>query len=134
MKRLFNRSLSLLLALCMIVSIFIGVLPVYTEAATTSDQPDTYSKEYNSGARDVICTTLNGTSASSYYTGSYTYDLLSNQTSSTLLQSLRTLMTTTHSYTSSYDDCHYEADRTDCQNEDGTVVLLYTGYAATMSQ
>ncbi|MBO5323255.1 MAG: endonuclease, partial [Oscillospiraceae bacterium] len=134
MKRLANRSLSLLLAVCMIVSVFVGVLPVYTEAATTDNQPGTYSKTYNSGTRDVDCTTLNGTSASSYYTGNYTFDTLSSQSNNSLLQSLRTLMTSTHARTSSYDDCHEYADRTDCQNEDGTVVLLYTGYVSSMSQ
>ena len=133
MKRLVNRSLSLLLAVCMIVSIFVGVLPVYTEAATTDNQPGTYSKTYNSGTRDVDCTTLNGTSASSYYTGNYTYDTLSTKSASSILQSLRTLMTSTHTHTSSYDDCREYAPKTDCQNEDGTVVLLYTSYVATTS-
>ena len=42
-----------------------------TNAITTStvatSAPTTYSKEYNSGTRNVACTTLNGTSAESYY-------------------------------------------------------------------
>ena len=51
-----------------------------------------------------------------------------------LFSSLQTLMRTTHTYTSSYDDCHYKANRTDCTNGSGNVLLLYTSYSATMLQ
>ena len=131
--RNYSRFLSLLLTLVMVFSLFTGTVSenVATAAGT---QPSTYSDTYNSGTRDVTCTTLNGTGASSYYTGGNTYDSLSTQTSSTLLQSLRTLMTSTHKKISSYSDCKNYSDNTDCQNGDGTVVLLYTSYVATMSQ
>jgi endonuclease I len=43
-------------------------------------------------------------------------------------------MTDTHSKVSSYDDCHYKADVTDCENGNGKVTLLYTSYQATMEQ
>ena len=43
-------------------------------------------------------------------------------------------MTSTHKYISSYDDCHYRADQTDCENNNGKVLLLYTSYTATMDQ
>lgn len=99
-----------------------------------SGQPSKYSSQYNSGQRDVIATTLNGTSADSYYSGSYEYDVLSNKSANEIKSALTTLMTSTHKYTSSYNDCHYKADRTDCENEDGRVSLIYTGYSATMSQ
>ena len=126
--RICTRLLSVILLLAMVCSLF----SFDTSAAGT--QPSTYSDQYNSGTRDVVCTTLSGTGASDYYTGNYTFDTLSNQNKDTLLQSLRTLMTSTHDYISSYDDCHYKADRTDCQNGDKSVTLIYTSYKATMSQ
>ena len=49
-----------------------------------SGQPSTYSKSYNSGQRDVVATTLNGTSADAYYSGSYEYDVLSTQSASAI--------------------------------------------------
>ena len=128
MKNLKTRILSMLLILVLLVS----TLVIPTSAA--SGQPSKYSSQYNSGQRDVVCTTLDGTSAASYYTGSYTYDVLSGLSSTSLQSQLKTLMTQTHKKTSSYDDCHYKADRTDCENEDGRVLLIYTSYSATMSQ
>ena len=102
--------------------------------AASGTQPSKYSSQYNSGQRDVVATTLNGTSASTYYTGNYVYDVLSQKSSTEIKNALTTLMTSTHKYTSSYNDCHYKADRTDCENEDGRVSLIYTNYSATMSQ
>lgn len=88
---------------------------------------------YNWGTRHEICTSLSS-DAEDYYTGSYTWDNLSSQSGSTLLQNLRTLMTSTHTYKSSYDDCKNYAKYTDCQNGDGTVVLLYTSYVTSASK
>ncbi len=123
-------------ALLLAVVIVVCAAPVVTVEAVAGGygtQPTTYSKQYNSGMRDVWCTTLSGTSASSYYTGSDTYENLSSLSQSSLKSSLSTLMRNTHSQKTSYDDCHNKANRTDCQNEDGTVVLLYTSYVAKMS-
>ena len=129
--RSFKKSiLSMLLIIAIVLS---TVVPVYG-ATTTNGQPQTYSKQYNSGQRDVVCTTLDGTSASSYYTGTYTYEYLSTQGKDAIFKSLQTLMRNTATKTSSYDDCHYKADKTDCENEDGRVSLIYTSYSATMSQ
>ena len=108
-------------------------LKVTDSSTSTGDQPTSYSKTSNSGTRGVTCTTLDGTYADSYYTGSYTYENLSSQTGSTLLNTLQNLMTSTHSKTTTYDDCKTNAYKTDCQNGDGTVVLLYTSYAAAQS-
>ena len=130
MKNLKRSLLSLLLVLVLFISSFVPSVAAET-------QPSKYSKEYNSGQRDVVCTTLNGTSAGAYYTGSYTYDRLSALSAESLKSSLSTLMKTTHSYTSSYNDCHYEAHRTDCENENGSsnkLLLIYTSYTATQSQ
>ncbi|MBQ8586641.1 MAG: endonuclease [Oscillospiraceae bacterium] len=105
-------------------------LTIVVSAANDGTQPSSYSTTYNSGTRGVTCNSLSGTYADEYYTGSYTYSALSQQTGSTLLSSLRSLTTSTHSTTTSYNNCRDNAYRTDCQEEDQTVVLLYTGYAA----
>ena len=115
-----------LLAIVIILTTFI---PVYAVG-----QPSSYSSSSNSGQRDVICTTLNGTGASDYYTGSYSVDKLMSQSSTQLKTSLHNLMTETHDYISSYDDCHYKANQTDCENNNGKVLLIYTSYSATMNQ
>ncbi len=123
------RSIKLC-ALIVAILIIISSLPIFVSAA----QPTSYSKTSNSGTRDEICTSLSGTSASTYYTGSYTYANLITLSSSSLKTSLNTLMKSTHSKISSYDDCHYKADKTDCENGNGKVTLIYTSYQATMSQ
>ena len=120
MKNLKTRILSLILILVLLVSTL--VIP----SSAASGQPAQYSKQYNSGQRDVVCTTLDGTSADDYYTGSYTYDNLSQLSASALQSSLKTLMTQTHKKTSSYADCRDMAVNTDCENEDGRVLLIYT--------
>lgn len=107
---------------------------VDTEIYQAAAQPSKYSSQYNSGQRDVIATTLSGTSADAYYSGSNEYDVLSTKSANEIKNTLASLMKSTHSYTSSYNDCHYKADRTDCENEDGRVSLIYTSYSATMSQ
>ena len=129
MRRFTKSAIALLLALILIIS---SATPIFAVSKDSSGQPLEYSSQYNSGQRDVVCTTLNGTSAASYYTGSYTYENLSKLSSSSLKSTLHTLMTSTHKYTSSYNDCHYKANRTDCENENGRVSLLYTKYSATM--
>ncbi len=124
-----------LFSLLLIVAIVASLLTFSTSAA--SSEPAKYSKEYNSGQRGVVCTTLSGTSAGSYYSGTYTYDKLSDMSSSSLKSSLSTLMKSTHKYVSSYDDCHYKAHQTDCENENGKsnkLLLLYTSYTATQSE
>ncbi len=125
MKRYIKSSVAFLLTLVILLTTY---LP--TVAASTP----TYSASSNSGERDEVCVTLDGTGADSYYTGSYSYANLTAQTSSELFTSLRTLMRETHTYISSYDDCHYKANQTDCENNNGKVSLIYTGYEATMSQ
>ena len=125
MNKLLKKALFLTLALALILSCTL----TFASAA-----PTTYSQERNSGTRDEICTTLDGTSAANYYTGQYTYDNLASKSETQLLNSLRTLMTSTHTYRSSYDDCRDLASYTDCENGDGRVLLIYTSYSATTSQ
>ena len=128
MKNFKKSSVALLLIMALLVTTFTFV------PASAAGQPTTYSKESNSGERDVVCTTLDGTSAKNYYTGNYTYEKLELLSSSQLKSQLKTLMTSTHSYTSSYNDCHYKANLTDCEKNNDKVVLLYTSYSATQSQ
>ena len=130
MKTLNKRVLALLLAIILIIS---SATPIFAVSKDSSGQPIKYSQTYNSGQRDVVCTTLSGTSAASYYTGSYSYSNLMSLSSDTLKTTLRTLMSSTHSKETSYDDCKNYSDNTDCENEDGRVSLLYTAYSATMS-
>ena len=139
MKNLKTRILSMLLIFVILASSL--VIPSF--AAETSDLQYNYAKDYNSGKRHEICTTLNGTSASSYYTGSYTYDRLDDLSASALQSALHTLMTETHHTITSYANCRDMAIQTDCELEANrgvtdttkqTVVLLYTSYTATRSQ
>lgn len=129
MRRYLKSTVAALLAIIIIFASYVPVIAV--------GQPSSYSTKYNSGQRDVVCTTLDGTSADAYYYGSYEYDVLSEKSSTEVLNSLRTLMRTTHTYTTSYDECHYLANRSDCENENGKnnkLSLIYTSYEATMSQ
>ena len=128
MKTNMKRMIALLLSIILLLSSYI---PTF---ATDSSEVLEYSSTYNSGERDEICYTLDGTSADEYYTGDYTYDDFYVMTGDELYSALHSLMTTTHTKISSYDDCHYKADKTDCENEDGRVLLIYTSYSATMSQ
>ncbi len=134
MKNWKQSITSVILVLVLLLSSFV---PLYTNEAVSSayaaGYSTVYSTEYNSGKRGDVCTSLDGTSAASYYQN-YSYDDLSTLSSDKLFKALQTLMKETHRYISSYDDCHYKADRTDCENGDGSVSLIYTGYSATMSQ
>ncbi len=127
MKNIKIRLTSVLLLLMLLAT---SLIPVY---AVGSNAPTQYSTSYNSGSRGVVCTSLDGTSAASYYQN-HDYDTLSELSPSELFNSLQSLMRSTHTYISSYDDCHYKADRTDCTNGSGNVLLLYTSYSATMDQ
>ena len=71
MKKFVRGLCAAALVLCLLVSV--AVFPV-----GAAGQPSSYSNSYNSGQRDVICTTLSGTDAGSYYTGSNTFDNLSD--------------------------------------------------------
>lgn len=126
MKHYIKNAVASLLILVFVLSAYIPTFAV--------GQPSSYSSSSNSGERDVDCTTLDGTGADDYYTGSYTYDNLSALSSGQLLTSLRTLMTSTHKRISTYANCRDYADETDCENNDGRIVMLYTSYSGTYSQ
>ena len=120
MKKLLKKSLYFVVVLALLLSSVISV----------SAAPAKYSTASNSGTRDELCTTLDGTTAASYYTGSNSYDSLVTLSSSQLLTTLRSLMTTGHK-TSSYDDCRDLAPITDCENGNGKITTLYTSYQTT---
>ena len=123
-----KRIVSILIVLCLVFSFS-------ASAAADSELQHNYSTVSNSGIRHETCTTLLGTSVDSYYTGSYTYENLSSQSGTTLLNSLRTLMTNTHTRTTSYSDCKNKARYTDCEgNDTGHLTLLYTSFSATQAQ
>ena len=118
-----------LLALIISIIMVLSSLSILVSAA-----PSTYSKTSNSGTRNEICTTLDGTSASSYYTGSYTYDNLITLSSSALKSSLHDLMTNTHTKITSYNDCRDMVFSVDCERNDTThATTLYTSYSMTSS-
>lgn len=128
MRKINKSMVALMLIIVMIVS---SIVPV--SAADT--QPTKYSTTNNSGERHVVCTTLEGTGAASYYTGSYTYDNLEELSADRLLTTLRGLMTSTHKYKSSYANCRDYANRTDCENGSGTnIVTIYTSYSSSHSE
>ena len=143
MKRYTKSLVALLLTFILIVS---SCLPIFAVEKDSSNQPLVYSKKYNSGDRDTVCTTLDGTSAPKYYTNNgYSYNEFEDMSQSELLESLRSLMTTTHTKITTYANCRDMAVRTDCENEAGasfsdaednkrTVLLLYTSYTATRGQ
>ena len=119
-----------LLALFVSILIVISSLSILTSAA----QPSSYSKTSNSGTRDEVCTSLAGTSAYTYYTGSYTYDQLIELSSSALKSSLRNLMKNTHNKITSYNDCRDYVWQTDCENNDTShATTLYTSKSMTSS-
>ena len=121
MKRFIKCTVAIFLFAVLVVG---SVIP-----SLASTQPTSYSKSANSGQRDVVCTTLEGTSASEYYTGDYTYGNLSVLPSSSLLSALRTLMTETHTHQTVYSDCRDNAVITDCENANGnSIITLYTSY------
>ncbi|MBQ7387601.1 MAG: endonuclease [Clostridia bacterium] len=117
------------------VMLILSIMLSFTVVTGTAAAPASYSSSSNSGTRDVVCTSLSGTSAAEYYTGSYTYDALSQLSASQLKSSLSTLMRSTHSKRTSYDACRDYADKTDCQqNRDTTIVTLYTSFITSDSQ
>lgn len=128
------KTMKKTLALMLVLFMLVQASPITLTVFAVTDKQYTYSDSSNSGLRDQVATTLNGTGADAYYNGSYEYDALSQQSASSIKSALHTLMTNTHAKRSSYDDCHYKADMTDCEQNNGKVSLIYTKYSATMNQ
>ena len=84
MKRYLKNLVALLLAFVLLLTTYLPVFSAQSSQVT-----------YNWGERDELATELSS-DALAYYTGSYTYDNLSEMSSSSLKSSLTTLMTSSH--------------------------------------
>ena len=152
MKNCFRPLLALVLVLCLVLSMFSGVIAApsatlivttpsgYTSASQVNYQlVDGYITNW--GARGEDCGFLS-TYAQRFYTGSYQYSTLSkvsggtstsNAPSSSLYSSLQTLMVNNHTFFTKYgstssNDCKYIYQYTDCMLSDPTYVsTLYRG-------
>ena len=137
MKKLTRRLLSLLLAVCLVLSLITGMLLVVNAVGENAIR--------NWGTRDTVCTQLSS-SASSYYTGNYTYASLkalsgASSTSNSLnaaqnnqlYTALYTLMSSTHDSAAisgiTYSSHSTWYAYTDCENGDtsGNMKLLWAG-------
>ena len=123
MKNKFYRIVASAATIVMILSLTLSV------GAQTLE----YSVTKNSGTRGEVCTTLNGTRAEDYYTSGYGYSELSALDSGAVFSKLRTLMTETHTYKSSYADSKNYADETDCEQGGDGITLLYTSVSVHFS-
>ena len=108
------------------------LLIISTIAVSAFAEKKTYSDSLNSGIRDEICLSLDGTGAESYYSGNE-YEKLSAMSDAELLAALRSLMTVTHTYKSTYAESRDLATKTDCEGENGKIVLLYTSNTVEFS-
>lgn len=134
------KLLTLLLALVMLLqasaATILAIEPIdidvnlYASADPNVKQHD-YRDDRNSGIRGEYATSLLGTSADDYYTGSNEYEVLSQQSASQIVSALRSLMTTTHTTITNYNDCKTEAKYTDGENNQIGVNLIYTGVFTT---
>ena len=121
--KIFARLTSLLL----ILAIFVSAICINTSASVA------VPTIRNMGTRHVVCTSLSDY-ANKYYIGDNVYETLSAQSDEDLFASLHKLMKNTHTGKSNYDECRDLPSYMDCQNGDGTVVLLYSSYVATTEQ
>ena len=116
MKIITKRIASFAIVLFMLSAMTVGILA----------EKVTYSETQNTGFRDEVCLSLEGTGAVSYYSGDNSYEKLSSLSDAGLLAALRDLMTVTHTYKSTYAESRDLAPKTDCEGGDGKIVLLYT--------
>ncbi len=136
-----NRSrIRKLVAFVMALGLLASLLPMTARSASAavssgdcSGQGTSVSANY--GIRDVVCTKLSD-QATAFYTGSYAYSTLSgysgsssSTTSSTLYTQLKSMMTSTHTNTTSYAGTTSYYGNTDC--EQGNSSTLTTFYSDT---
>ncbi len=124
-----KKGIALLISALMLLAL----LPV---SSVAEGQDIVYSDEYNSGVRHQLCETLEGTGAEDYLENNgYDFYELADMSSEDLLDSLRSLMTETHTKITNYDNCRDYSPKVDCENADGTtVVLLYSSIKSNMDQ
>ncbi len=142
----FTRALSLLIALCLLVTMFAGLTVNAADIITT---PTGYTKASdvvyktasngtiaNWGARGEDCVFLSKY-AVSFYTGSYAYETLSKQAggttqsnapSSALYKALQSMMSAKHSHQTSYNETRDLYCYTDCLlNNTAYISSFYSG-------
>ena len=124
MNHFAKRSLSMLMALVLVLSLFSGVVLPASAASYT----------YNWGYRGQTATSLSS-AAINFYSGT-SYEELSSYTgssnlssvpSSSLYSHLATLMSSRHSHVTSYDETKDLYRYTDCQGGGGAISSFYSG-------
>ena len=138
-----KRVMSVLLLLAMLCSVFSGLTVSAAAAEPTSAAEVVYRKDgdhvYNWGKRDTTATFLT-TYAASYYTGSYSFDVLSKKSGSQatgakaiydsdLGKALHTMLASKQTRTTSYNDTKELYRYTDCQQNADKISSFYSGKA-----
>ena len=138
-----KRVMSVLLLLAMLCSVFSGLTVSAAAAEPTSAAEVVYRKSgdyvYNWGKRDTTATFLT-TYAASYYTGSYSFDVLSKKSGSQatgakaiydsdLGKALHTMLASKQTRTTSYNDTKELYRYTDCQQNADKISSFYSGKA-----
>ena len=125
MKKYIRSVVAALLSVVILLSA--TYIPVI--AVSDADTQYNYSSSSNSGKRNEVATTLNGTGALDYYGNNYSYDKLSTLSKDDLFNSLNSLMSDTHNNVTSYNDCKKYVWRTDCEENNTTnAITLYNSY------
>ena len=138
-----KRVMSVLLLLAMLCSVFSGLTVSAAAAEPTSAAEVVYRKNgdyvYNWGKRDTTATFLT-TYAASYYTGSYSFDVLSKKSGSQatgakaiydsdLGKALHTMLAAKQTSTTSYNGTKELYRYTDCQQNADKISSFYSGKA-----
>ena len=138
-----KRVMSVLLLLAMLCSVFSGLTVSAAAAEPTSAAEVVYRKDgdhvYNWGKRDTTATFLT-TYAASYYTGSYSFDVLSKKSGSQatgakaiydsdLGKALHTMLASKQTHTTSYNETKELYRYTDCQQNEDKISSFYSGKA-----
>ncbi len=148
MHPIFKRSFSILLALVLCLSLLATVrLPQANAADTvtyrygsTSEYSNCSNVIYNWGTRGTTATFLSPNAVKFYQDNNTSYEALSKFSgsstvssvpNSTLFQKLRTLMTSNHSYETSYNATRDMFAFTDCQNSALTSTKISSFYSGS---
>ncbi len=125
MKKQINRSLSLVLAVLILVSFLPGIT-LQTEAA---------GYVYNWGTREEVATELSN-AALSFYTGENTYESFVNMDGTSnrsdvpeteLYKALQEFMRENHTHKTTYNETRELYRYTDCENGGGKISSFYSG-------
>ena len=135
-----KKTISVLLLLTMLVSLFAGLTLTAEAAQPTSAAAVNYRTSsgyvYNWGKRDTTATFLT-TYAQNYYTGQYSYATLSAMSgnsgtgtafvSSELGTAIHNMLAAKQSYTTSYDATRSLYQYTDCEENGNKISSFYSG-------